>query len=304
MSSMNTMTSYRRQGGPTRPGVGDFESRVGGLESSLGGLQAAQQQYRQQRLNTTGLQRQLAALDEQYANVRSARLPGGTAGGIGGVFASENIGFDVRDWQKQQALQQGTADLSGQQVRRGSGTLDQMAKNMAQRYGLPIGRGRLVDEFGNFLLTPEQIADASGGQLSMGEAASIMGLISRGIARQQNVEQQKRGIAAIQTGLGQVQQRGRGSLASMQTGLYQDLADLHANQQWEAHDFSSWIEREQQEIAMELERRAQQRMEEGARGQFLTGVGLAVAGIATGNVGLIVTGGGMAGGAAGGTGWF
>jgi hypothetical protein len=192
-------------------------------QQQMGGMGApsamgATQQPAGQGLPPTGLQQQLNSLNQTYSQV----------GGMRG------IGYDVRGQQAQQAQgMQGQGQLQGQQMM-GSTSLDSMARNLAQNYGLAIGRGRLVDDQGNLLMTPEQLANASGGADTLGTAAAKMNFISQAIAKKQNEMQQQKGIAAIQTGLGQVQSRGRGSLAAMQSGFYQDLADLYSNQQYEA----------------------------------------------------------------------
>lgn len=253
----------------------------------------AQQQA--QGLPPTGLQQQLNSLNEFYSNVQQA---GQGTPGMGG------LGFNVRQQQFGSAQAQADQGALDEDVQIGSSSLDAMARNLAQRYGMPIGRGRLVDEYGNFLVTPQQMADASGGAVTMGEAAAQMNYISGALARRQNEEQQQKGIAAIQTGLGQVQSRGRGSLAAMMSGYYQDMADLYANQEYEAADFSYYIQREQLDIQQELQRRAEKLAKKQARAQFVAGVGLTVAGIFTGNVAAVGAGVSMAGGSAGQTGWF
>jgi len=250
--------------------------------------QAPQGQPQQQGLPPTGLQQQLNSMNQLYGNVQ----------GIGG-----GVGYNVQQSQFGAAQQRGGGELSSDQ-QMGSNSLDQMARNLAQRYGMPIGRGRLVDEHGNFLMTPQQIADASGGSMTLGAAAANMNYISQAVARQQNEQQQKKGIATLQAGLGQVQSRGRGSMAGMMSGYYQDIADMYSNQQYEAADFSYYIQKEQQDIATQIQQRAERMAKKQARGQFMAGVGITVAGLFTGNIAGITAGAGMAGGAAGGTGWF
>jgi len=253
------------------------------------GQVATASQQQQQGLPPTGLQQQMSSLNALYGSVQ----------GLSG------IGFDPRQQQFAQAQAGGTNELQGD-MPMGSSSLDQLARNLAQRYGLPIGQGRIVDAQGNFLMDPQQLADASGGSLTMGEAAAKMNYIGQAISRQQNEQQRSKGIAALQTGLGQVQSRGAGSLASLTSGYYQDLAALYTdpNQAYEATDFSYYIQREQLEIAQELQSRAERLARRQARGQFLSGVGLTVAGIFTGNVAAIGAGATMAGGSAGSTGWF
>lgn len=245
-------------------------------------------QNQQQGLPPTGLQQQLQSINSLYQGVQSAQG-----------------GFNVQQQQFQQAQNQaGGATL--QVGPGGSSSLDQMARNMAQQYGMPIGAGRLVDENGNFLVSPAQLADASGGTMTQGEAAAQMNYISQALARRQNEERRAQGIAALEQGLGLVQSNARGSLAAMTSGYYQSLAGAYMdpNQQVEAQDFSFYIQQEQLEIQQELMRRQEKLAKKQARGQFLGGIGLGIAGFATGNISAGIAGAGMASGSAGGTGWF
>lgn len=254
---------------------------------------AAQQQ--QQGLPPTGLQQQLASLNQFYGQVQTA---GQGQKGMGA------LGFNVRAQQfgAAQAME-GGGEL-GQDVEIGSTSLDAMARNLAQRYGMPIGRGRLVDDYGNFLMTPQQIADASGGSVTLGEASAQMNYISQAITRRQNEEQQQKGMAALQAGLGQVQSRGRGSLASMMSGYYQDIADLYANQEYEAADFSYYIQKEQLDIQQELQRRQERLVKKQGRNQALMGAGLTIAGLFTGNYAMAAGGASMAFGGGSQAGWW
>lgn len=238
-----------------------------------------------QGLPPTGLDQQLATLNQTYAAVQ----------------ATPQVGFDVLQAQMAGGVAQDVPAEGGQQQLGGT-SVQQLAQNLAQQYGLAIGRGNIVDAQGNFLVTPDQLASASGD--TMGEAAAKMNYISQAISRQQNEQQQQKGIAAIQTGLGQVQERGRGSLASLQTGLYQDLADLYSNQEYQAADFSYFIQKEQMDIAQSLMRRQERLAKKQARGSFIGGIGMGAIGLLTGNVGMGMAGFGTAAGAAGGTGWF
>lgn len=262
----------------------------GGTASSQMSRQLPQQQP---GLPQTGLQQQMQSLNALYSGVQQS--PGG---------------FNVRQSQFNQAQAQlGGGSLpalgggQGAQEPMG-GSLDQLARNLAQRYGLPIGRGRLVDEQGNFLYTPQQLANASGGSMTMGDAAASMNYIAQAIQRQQQEQQQAKGIAALQTGLGQVQSRGRGSLAGMMSGYYTGMADLYASQQYEAADFSYYIQKEQMEIAQQLQRRQERAARRGARGRLFAGIGMGVAGLLSGNIGLAIGGFGSSVGAAGESGWF
>lgn len=184
----------------------------------------------------------------------------------------------------------------------GATNVQQLAQRLAQGYGLPIGRGNIVDEAGNFLMTPDQVAEQSG--MRMGEAAAKMNYVSQALARAKTEQQQQKGIAALQTGVGLVQSRGRGSLAAMQSGFYQDLADLYSNQEYAAADFSYFIEQERFERAEALMRRQEKLAKKGARAGFLGGILSTGIGLATGNYMMAAGGVQQAAGAAGGTGWF
>lgn len=249
-------------------------------------------QQQQQGLPPTGLQQQLSSLNSYYSQVQNTRSPTGMGG----------IGFDPRQQQFQQA-QLGQTELEpDQQI--GATSLDAMARNLAQRYGMPIGRGRLVDDYGNFLMTPQQMADASGGSLTLGEAAAQMNYISQSLTRRQNEEQQQKGMAALQAGLGQVQSRGRGSLAALTSGYYQDIADLYANKEYEAADFSFYIEKERLDIANELRRRELKAQKKAGISNVVVGVALTVASLYTGNIAGATAGAGMVYGGGSQAGWF
>jgi hypothetical protein len=257
-------------------------------------------QQQQQGLPPTGLQQQLNGMNALYGQVQAA---GSQTPGAG------NIGYNERERQFGQAQTAGAAELGAPeggtpQAGVGGGSLDSMARNMAQRYGMSVGRGRLVDEQGNFLYTPQQLSDASGGSMTLGEAAANMNYISQALTKKQNEKQQALGIAAIQTGLGQVQQRGRGSLASMQTGQYEAMADLYANQEYESADFSYYIQKEQQDIAQHLQSRVERQARKNAQGGFFTGIATTIVGLYTGNVALIGAGVAQVGSTAGQTGYF
>ncbi len=249
-----------------------------------------------QGLPPTGIDQQLATVNKTYAAVEAT--PEGWISKLVKGVAPQDLpqsGGVAQDFQVGDETQQ-----------IGGTSLQQLAKGLAQHYGLAIGRGNIIDAQGNFLMTPDQLASASGA--TIGAAAAKMNYISQAIARQQTEEQQKKGIAAIQTGLGQVQERGRGSLASLQTGLYQDLADLYSNQEYQAADFSYFIQKEQMDVAQELMRRqealARKRAKKKSRGGFLGGIATGILGIATGNIGLGISGFSTAVGSAGETGWF
>ncbi len=233
----------------------------------------------------TGIDQQLAGLNQQYEAVRN--MPG--------------VGYDERTRQIQMAQQQG-AELPPPQG--ASTNLNSLARSLAENYGLPLGRGPIVDERGNFLVTPDQLAAASGGTQTVGEAAAKMNYIADAIAARQTEQSQDKAVAALQTGLGQVQSRGRGSLAAMQSGFYQNLAQLYANQEYDAADFSYFIQKEQLDMQNEILRRQEDLAKKQARGGVITGLGLGIAGIATGNPALAAGGFTSAGGQVANTGWF
>ena len=244
-----------------------------------------------QPLPPTGLDQQLASLNQRYAE---AQAGGGTGFG--------RAGYNVRASQFQQAQLEGGGELEDLQF--GTSSLDAMARNLAQRYGLAIGKGRLVDDEGNFLVMPDQLAAASGGAMTEGEAAAKMNFISQALTNRRNEMQQKKGMAALQTGLGQIQSRGRGSMAALTSGYYQDIANMAANQEYAATDFSYYIEAERLKIAETLQRRQERLMKKQARGQFLTGIGTTIVGLYSGNLALTGYGLSQVGGSAGSTGWF
>ena len=220
------------------------------------------QQPGQGGLPPTGMQQQMASLQGFYQQAQ---------------------GQGVNPWQMQQqqgmggqGAQQAGSPMSGVGGQGGMGggmmgaggqvNIQQLAKNLAGRYGLSMGRGELVDPSGNFLMTPEQLAAASGGSMTMGMAAAKMNYISQAVAGEQNKQQQRLGRAAIGTGLGLVQSRGRGSAAAMQSGFYQDLADLYSNEEYEAADFSFFIEEERFQVAQEIERKRSKQAKKGGIG--------------------------------------
>ena len=277
-------------GGLVQGAMGDLKSQDQGAAPGGAPGGGAQPGAQAQGLPPTGIQQQMQSLNSVYDQ----------------VAGMEGIGYDVRQAQFQGA---GGAELGADTGGpRGSGSLDQMARDMAQRYGLPIGRGRLVDESGNFLMTPDQVAAASGGAVTQGEAAAMFNYIAQGLEREQTDQANQMSISALETGLGQVQSRGRGSLAAMQSGFYQDIAGVYqqaANRgDFEAADFSYYIQQEQQEIAMELMRRQEELAKKQGQMGALVGGGMLIGGIFSGNIGLIAGGGSMLAGGASQAGWF
>jgi len=142
----------------------------------------------------------------------------------------------------------------------GQSSLRDMAEKMATQYGLDFSRGSLVDEEGNFQMTPDQLA--AGGDLS--DTAANMNRIAQAINDQRVQMQQDKATAALQAGAGLLQKRGRGSLAALQSNFYQAMAANYTNPNLlpEQQDFSYWIQKDQMEEA-ELDRE-----QEGAGGGF------------------------------------
>lgn len=158
--------------------------------------------------------------------------------------------------QQLSTMQAQPQDQPQPQAGAGSTSLESLVQRMSSQMGLSLPRGNIVDESGNILITPDQLQEASGGTESLGSAAWKLGSLSDAVTRRLNEKQQDKARAAVATGIGQVQQRGRGSLASLQMGAYRDMADLYANQEYEAADFSFWIQREQQMLAQGMEQQA------------------------------------------------
>jgi hypothetical protein len=138
----------------------------------------------------------------------------------------------------------------------------------------------------------------------MGTAAAKMNYIADAIQRQQQQAELQKSEAALATGAGLVGKRGRGSLAMLQEGTYNNIAQLYQNQQHKAADFSYFIEKEKLDLQQQILARQEKLAKKQARGQFITGLGMVATGILTGNAGLAVGGGAQAGGSAGSTGWF
>jgi hypothetical protein len=153
----------------------------------------------------------------------------------------------------------------------GSTSLTQLARKMTSSYGLQM-REDLVDAQGNFTQTPDQVAAASGGRETKGSVAAKFNLIADAIQRQQQESQMRKSEAALQAGLGLVQKRGRGSLAAMQSGFYQGLSNLYQSQQYQAADFSYFIQAEQYERAQELLRRQEKQQKKRGIGGMIGGI--------------------------------
>lgn len=276
-------------------------------------LQQMQSQQRQTMgagLPRGGLDSQLDSINQYYDQVRNATIELPSSSSLSGKNPTKtyNIGFDPQAYQANQLGGVGQETAVGDRQGGYSTDLNSLARRLATSYGLDIGRGDIVDASGNLLITPDQIQAASGGAETVGSAAAKLNYMSAAITKEQNLQQQQKGIAAIQTSLGQVQKRGRGSLAAMQTGLYQDLADLYSNQEYKAADYSYFIERERMDLARELDKRARDTSKGKARSQFWGGLVVGAAGLFTGNYAVAAQGASMSAQSYEGTGyndrWF
>lgn len=144
-----------------------------------------------------------------------------------------------------------TAQLPGvpplqEAAMQGSSGVQGLANQLAERYGIG-GRGPIVDPSGNFTRMPN----------SADEAAKFQ-YIALALANYRAEQAQRQAVSAQQTGIGLVQSRGRGSLATLQSGAYQSLAETHradidriAAMQ---PDFSYFIEREMMDRQEALQR--------------------------------------------------
>lgn len=253
-----------------------------------------QQQQQQPRqiggggLPPTGLQQQLASMNQAYQRANFGR---------GGVNVRGNM-----PGQNQALPAMGGPGQPQQQ--RGSTSLNDLARKLAKNYGLAIGKDALVDEMGNFNMTPDQLAGASGGQETLGTAAAKMNYIASAIQRQQTQQNFQKSEAAMQAGIGLANQRRPGSMIEQQQQMYAGLAQLYQNQDYEAADFSYFIQKEKQDVEAELMRKAERMAKKKAKSNMYTGIGTAIAGIFTGNYALIAYGAAQAAGGATEAGYF
>lgn len=198
-------------------------------------------------LPPTGLQQQAASIRQQTMQAQQGQQQGmGAPGAQASLQPSATPGY-------------------------GSTSLAQLARKLSSSYGLQM-REDLVDAQGNFLQTPDQVAQASGGRESKGSVAAKFNLIADAIQRQQQEQQMRKSEAALQAGLGLVGKRGRGSLAQMQSGYYQGLANLYQSQQYQAADFSYFIQAEQMERAQDLLRRQEKAQKKRGIGGMIGGI--------------------------------
>ena len=177
-------------------------------------------------LPPTALSMQLQSLNDQYQQAQQGGAMGAqmAPGGTGGPLMLDQRGGGYGDGQF------------------GRTSLQDMAERLARGYGLNFGRGTLVDPEGNFLQTPDQMA-AAGGELDT--TAASMNRVAQALNDRQIEMQQNKATAALQAGMGQIQERGRGSLAALQSNFYQAIAANYTDPNLlpEQADFSFWIQK-------------------------------------------------------------
>jgi hypothetical protein len=188
---------------------------------------------------------QLESLNQQYEQAQQNQLMGASLGGP--LFMEPMEGAPG-------ASAPGAVDAT----QFGRSSLQDLAEKMAQSYGLQFGRGSLVDAQGNFMKTPDQLASlqagSQGGDVGMGDVAAKMNYVAQAINDRRVEMEKNKAIASLQAGLGLVQSRGRGSLAALQSGFFQNMAQVYTDPNLlpEQQDFSYWIQRQQLEEAAAL----------------------------------------------------
>jgi hypothetical protein len=208
-------------------------------------------------LPPTALSMQMTSLNDQYEQQRQSAEAELTSGGP--------LMFD-------QGAQQGLHAAPGapKTTEYGHQGLQDMAEQLARSYGLDFSRGSLIDAQGNFQMTPDQMA---GGSDDVGGIAANMTYVAQAINDWQVDQQQNKATAALQAGMGQIQQRGRGSLAAMQSNFYQQMAANYTDPNLlpEQADFSYWIQKAGFDEAAET--RAKEEAESGLTGGGGSGSG-------------------------------
>lgn len=243
------------------------------------GLGGQQQSGTGPGLPPTGLQQQLNSLRSSYQSAKTARIKG---------FGS--VGYDVQSQAKQQnkALPGQALQATGERppgMPAGSTSLNDLARRLASSYGLAIGRNDLVDAEGNFNMTPDQIAGASGGAETLGTAAAKMNYIASAIQKRQQSQALQKSEAALQSGLGLASQRRPGSMIEQQQQFYAGLASLYQQQDYQAADFSYFIQKEKMDIEQAMIRNAQKLAKKKAQAGFWGGLAMTGVNIAMGNYG-------------------
>lgn len=243
----------------------------------------------------TGVQQQMQAVNQYYDVIRGSHMGfdpqtyGNNRESTGGVrpeLANMAPGTEERG------------------VTAGGNNIQGIANRLAQSYGLAVGRGQIVDERGNFLITPEQLAGASGGAETAATAAVKMQQMATALYNEQRRESQKRAQASAGAAAALAGQRGPGSLLQQQSGALQNLSQVYQAEDYEMYDFSGSIAVEQMNIAQELFKRQEKWMKKKARGQFVGGIIQTLVGAAAGDVSSVGQGLATSSSAAGQTGWF
>lgn len=118
----------------------------------------------------------------------------------------------------------------------GAEGVSQLGQQLAERYGV-AGRAPLIDQAGNFTREPAGADEAAKFQY-----------IALALANFQAQQKEQQAQAARAAGIGLVQQRGRGSLATLTSGGYESLAGGYERQVERVTsmqpDFSYYIEKE------------------------------------------------------------
>lgn len=228
MTSLDTQTT-QGQAEQTQPGTAQAQAPLApGQNPSMGTVPG---------LPPTALSMQMQSMNQQYQQAQQQQ--GGGMQAMGAQMGSESF-IDPNGF---------GSSLAGQGAGQyGRSSINDMAERMARSYGLDFGRGSLIDADGNFLMTPDQLAAGNQG-MDLGDIAANMDLISKAIADRRVDQQQNKATAALQQGMGQLQSRGRGSLAALQSGFFQSMAQNYTNPNLlpEQQDFSYWLQKGQLE---------------------------------------------------------
>jgi hypothetical protein len=226
MSSLDLQTT-QGQAEQTQPGTAQAQAPLApGQNPSMGTVPG---------LPPTALSMQMQSMNDQYQQAQQQQQQQQQGGG---GLQSFGVGMG--------AMGAGTGGLGAGEFGRSS--LSDMAERMAQSYGLNFGRGSLVDPEGNFAMTPDQMA-AANPEMGVDDIAANMNRIAQAINDRRIDAQQNKATAALQTGMGQLQKRGRGSLAALQSNFFQSMAQNYTNPNLlpEQQDFSYWIQKGQME---------------------------------------------------------
>ena len=230
MTSLDTQTT-QGQAEQTQPGTAQAQAPLApGQTPSMGTVPG---------LPPTALSMQMQSMNDQYQQAQQQQQQqGGGLQAMGAGMGGSPSTIDPNGFGGQ-----GGPLGAGQY---GRSSLNDMAERMAASYGLDFGRGSLIDADGNFLMTPDQLAANNPG-MDLGDVAANMNRISQAVNDRRIDQQQNKATAALQTGMGQLQQRGRGSLAALQSGFFQSMAQNYTNPNLlpEQQDFSYWIQKGQ-----------------------------------------------------------